>query len=104
MVLGEPTPDTLRMALAAVRQFDVSRGSHRRVLRGALAGYLGGVALGGLLGWIALDAKQPSSSNLKGFGAATGGIVLGSAGLITGIVVGSRTVEQWESVSLHDQP
>ena len=79
LVLGTRAPDTLRVALGTVRRLDVSLGPRRRVLRGALTGYAAGVALGGLLGYAALDARQPASSNLKGFGFGVGAMLGGGA-------------------------
>jgi hypothetical protein len=58
------------------------------------------VALGGLLGALALDAGQPAGSNLKGFGFGVGAMLGGGAGLVTGIIVGRRPVERWQAVSL----
>ena len=104
VVLGEPLPDTLRLALGTVRQLDVSLGAHRRIGRGALIGFATGYVVGGLIGYAALDAGQPASSNLKGLGAAIGAGLGGGAGVVTGIIVGLRPVERWQSVSIAGSP
>lgn len=104
LVLGALAPDTVRLALETVRRLDVSLGPRRRVLRGALTGYAAGVVLGGLLGYAALDTGQPAGSNLKGLGMAMGGMLGGGAGLVTGIIVGRRPVERWQSVSIPRSP
>lgn len=104
LVLGAPAPDTLRVGLGTVRRLEVSLGPRRRVLRGALTGYAAGVVLGGLLGTLAIDAGQPAGSNLGGFGLGVGAMIGGGAGLITGILVGRRPVERWQTVSLPRSP
>ena len=103
-VRGAPAPDTLRVALGAVRRLDVSLGRRRRVLGSALTGYAAGAALGGLVGYLALDAGQPAGSNLKGLGFGVGAMLGSGAGLVTGIVVGRRPVERWQAVSLPVSP
>ncbi len=97
------TLDTLRVALASVIRFEVSRGrKSSSVARNAPIGVLlgGGIGalLGGALGRVlggGEDSCPGCTAGFAGLGAAT----LGTVGLVVGIVTGSPR-DRWEEVPL----
>ena len=97
--------DTVRLALNQLTSLDVSTGRHKRRWRGAGFGFLGGAALGAVLG--AATYRKPECSGDtyfcdlgQGFDAAFGAVLLGGAGAVAGAIVGGGSTDDWQPVVL----
>jgi hypothetical protein len=100
LMRSDRTRDSIHVSLGTVRSLEVSEGTRRRRLLGAALGYVGGLAVGGLVGYLVLDAGQSSDSNLSGMGMYLGGTVGVVGGVTTGLILGSRPVERWRRVTV----
>lgn len=92
---------TIPIPLASLEQLEVSVARHRRPWRGAGIGFLVGATLGAVAGAAYPCQDGPGRCDGRGalaFGAA---FVLGSLGMVPGIVVGAFVkTDTWERVPL----
>jgi len=102
-------PDNPRsVALSDVTALEVSAGKHRRFLRSAALGLGIGAIVGAVVGAATYEECVPTefldcllADESRGQSAATGGVVLGVVGLLTGAVVGAvRRTDRWVSVDM----
>jgi hypothetical protein len=97
--------DTLRLAGSQLTSLEVSVGRHKRRWRGAGLGFLGGAALGAVLG--AATYRKPDCSGDAyfcdlgpGFDATFGAVLLGGAGAVVGAIAGGGSADDWQPVAL----
>jgi hypothetical protein len=93
--------------LAEVSRLDVSAGRHRRVLKGAMLGTLGGGTLGaviGAVGYSPCESTEPFGCFLEPTGRGESAMMVGAVGGVLGLIVGSLiglpSREDWHRVPL----
>jgi hypothetical protein len=102
--------DTVAVPVSAITLLELSRGTHRPWARDGLVGLLTGASLG-VLG-AALFVQNEQNCQGRGFGCgeekgwAMGGlgIIGGVVGTVTGVIVGLRPVDRWETVPADAPP
>ena len=101
LAVGNRT-DTLRLPIASVTRFEVSRGRKSKTLSGMGIGAAIGVGTGAILGAIATSGECLFESDpCPGAGAVAGAVLLGVPGLLVGTIVGALTKsDRWEEVPL----
>jgi hypothetical protein len=104
-VARDRSADTLRIAQSQLTSLDVSVGRHKRRWRGAGLGFLGGAALGAVVG--AATYKKPDCSGEayfcdlgQGFDATFGAALLGGVGAVVGAIIGGGSADDWQPVAL----
>jgi len=97
----QPTGFTTTTALGTsqVTRLEVSRGTHRRVFKSALIGFVVGAAAAGAIGY-ATWQKTSGFDFGRGADAAADASIGGLAGGLVGGLVGAKPVESWQSVSI----
>lgn len=89
---------SLSLPIASLTKFEVSRGRKSNALKGLGIGFLGGAAVGALIG-LGLDEEggEVSAGTWALIGAAPGAVV----GAVVGVAVGASTkTDRWEVVPL----
>jgi hypothetical protein len=104
-VARERSVDTLHLAGSQLTSLDVSVGRHKRRWRGAGLGFLGGAALGAVIG--AATYQKPDCAGDayfcdlgQGFDATFGAALLGGAGAVVGAITGAGRADDWRPVAL----
>jgi hypothetical protein len=104
-VARDRSADTLRLAESQLTSLEVSVGRHKRRWRGAGFGFLGGAALGAVVG--AATYTKPDCSGEayfcdlgQGFDATFGAALLGGVGAVVGAIIGGGRVDDWQPVAL----
>jgi hypothetical protein len=105
LLARDRSADTLRLAQSQLTSLDVSVGRHKRRWRGAGLGFLGGAALGAVIG--AATYKKPDCSGEayfcdlgQGFDATFGAALLGGVGAVVGAIIGGGSADDWQPVAL----
>ena len=97
--------DTLRLASHEIQSLDLSVGRHKRRWTGAGLGFLGGAAVGTVVGLATYEKPKDCSGTAlcdlgSGFDAAFGAVLFGAAGGITGAFVGAGRADDWKPLPL----
>lgn len=107
-VARDRAADTVRLVAQQLTSLDLSVGRHKRRWLGAGIGFLGGAALGTAVG----AATYQKPENCQGayfcdFGPgadmALGAILLGTAGAVTGAIVGAGRADDWKPLPLRNR-
>jgi hypothetical protein len=83
-----------------VERFEISRGDHASIGRGALAGFVMGALVGTVAGYYATNSTEAPG---PGAGATMGAVAFGGLGALLGVAKQAYSPsEQWVSVPLED--
>ena len=93
----------IAIATPNIARIEVASGTHSRKAKGAIFGFLVGAGAGALIGAATYKKPKPGFyfiTDTRSFDAALGGLLGGTAGTITGAIIGSRPTESWVPVAV----